>query len=159
MKTSILPILSTILAAAALLASAGEARALEISGAAVRVDGSLVVDFRDDVLPRGDAVRYTLTSKATTVFVCAYRSNPRNFVPFPRLAASLHVLKVITFEVDEEGNVEGTIVSDPPALPLLACPVGMAPVLASAHYEDILLVNRFGSAPAPMTSWEAFPLP
>jgi hypothetical protein len=161
MESSILPFLCAALAGAALLASAGEARAigLEVSGAAVQADGSLLLSFRDELLPRGSPVRYTLTSRMTATFVCAPPSEPRRFAPLPRLALSIHVLKVQSIRADPQGNVEGSITSDPPALPPLACPIGMAPVLAWARYDDISLVTRFGAVTAPSTTWEAFPLP
>ncbi|XXX82506.1 hypothetical protein WMF30_27510 [Sorangium sp. So ce134] len=143
MKSPIRSSLYTAAAAAAISTSGAEASALEVPRAWVDDEGSLEVEFVDDIPPNTQA-NYTLSATASALYVCVKQLRPL-LAPRYRTAIETHVERKAPFTSTYRGRVEGVLTVElPMERSSLTCPIGALVDLAEVRYVKIQVQGEHG---------------
>jgi hypothetical protein len=125
--------------------AAGSAHFIKSQTSASQVGNNLVCSFKEAGLSAGSTETVTCTADASAVYLCINGGSKH-----PQAANKETVNSTVSgsgsFNVDQNGNIVGSVTATPPGPGDFTCPSGQTMVLDSVSYSNITLTDSTSGA-------------
>ena len=125
--------------------AAGSAHFIKSQTSASLSGNNLVCSFKEAGLSAGSTETVTCTANATANFECINGGSKH-----PQAANKETVNATVsgsgTFQVDQNGNIVGSVTATPPGPGDFSCPPGQTLVLTSVSYSNVVLTDSTSGA-------------
>jgi hypothetical protein len=145
MKRMLLLFAFAALALSVAASAAGNAHFIKSQTSASLDGNNLVCSFKEAGLSAGSTETVTCSANASATYECINGGNKH-----PQAANKETVNATVsgsgTFQVDQNGNIVGSVTATPPGPGDFSCPSGQTMVLSSVSYSNVTLTDSTSGA-------------